>query len=187
MPRPPRPELAGGIHHVYSRGAVRQPIFIDDLDRQRYLSLLARVVARLEWRCLSYCLMGNHMHLLIETPHPNLGRGVQLLHGNYGWTFNRRHAGSGHVFGARFGSELITTDAQLWVTVSYIVHNPVKAGLSPTPEAWPWSSHTAVLSRRWPRWLAVARLLAHFGQVGGDPLQRYAEFIAANLKKPKGV
>ncbi len=83
MPRPPRPELAGGIHHVYSRGAAKQPIFIDDLDRRRYLSLLARVTHRMGWRCLTYCLMGNHMHLLIETPQPNLGRGMQRLHGTY--------------------------------------------------------------------------------------------------------
>src|SRR3954453_8974291 len=166
MPRPLRPEVPGGIHPVFSRGAVRQPLFIDDLDRRRYLSLLARVVARMEWRCLSYCLMGNHMHLLIETPHPNLGRGMQVLHGNFGRAFNRRHAGSGHVFGDRFGSELIKTDAQLWVAVSYIVHNPVKAGLCRTPEAWPWSSHAAVLTKRWPRWLDAARLLAHFAQPG---------------------
>src|SRR3954453_14176723 len=88
MPRSLRPELAGGIHHVYARGACRQPIFLDDLDRRRYLATVARVVQRMSWRCLSYCLMGNHMHLLIETPQPNLGRGMQRLHGTYAQGFN---------------------------------------------------------------------------------------------------
>jgi putative transposase len=172
---------------VFSRGAVRQPIFLDDFDRRRYLSLLARVIARTSWRCLSYCLMGNHMHLLIETPQPNLSRGMQRLHGVYGRAFNQRHAGAGHVFGARFGSNLVETDMELWVIASYIAMNPVEAGFCATPDAWPWSAHAAVVNRNWPRWLDVTRLLAYFGEQGGDPLNRYADFVAANLKKPKGV
>ena len=184
MPRPLRPELAGGIHHVFSRGAAKQTIFIDDLDRRRYLSLLARVVSRMSWRCLAYCLMGNHMHLLVETPEPNLGRGMQRLHGAYAQAFNRRHEAAGHVFGARFGSTSILTDPQLWVTVAYVVRNPVAAGFCRAPELWPWSSHTAVCDAIYPSWLDVPRLLSYFGQDGGDPLQRYHDFVAAD---PKGV
>jgi REP element-mobilizing transposase RayT len=183
MPRLPRPELAGGIHHVYSRGAVKQPIFIDDLDRRRYLSILAKVTHRMAWRCLAYCLMGNHMHLLIETPEPNLGRGMQRLHGTYGQAFNRRHEAAGHVFGSRFGSTSILTDPQFFVTVAYIARNPVEAGLCNAPEAWPWSSHLAVASARWPCWLDARGLLSRFGQDGGDALQRYLEFVAAEPKR----
>ena len=113
-------QVAGGIHHVWSRGAVKQTIFINDDDRQRYLVRLAKVVKYMSWHCLAYCLMGNHMHLLIETPNPNLGRGMQRLHGPYAQAFNRRHSGSGHVFGARFESKLVETDLQLWVTAGYI-------------------------------------------------------------------
>lgn len=163
---------------------MRQPIFLDDLDRQRYLMTLARVTARMGWRCLSYCLMGNHMHLLVETPQPNLGRGMQLLHGSYAQSFNRRHEASGHVFGGRFKSTSVTTDPQLWVTVAYVVRNPVAAGLCRAPELWRWSSHTAVCNGIYPLWLDVPRLLSYFGQTGGDPLQRYREFVAV---EPKGV
>jgi putative transposase len=172
---------------VYSRGAVKQPIFLDDLDRRRYLSILAKVTRRMAWRCLAYCLMGNHMHLLIETPEPNLGRGMQRLHGTYAQAFNRRHDGSGHVFGARFNSKSILTDPQLWVTAAYIARNPVEAGLCSAPEGWAWSSHAAVVARNWPSWLDVPRLLAYFRQAGGDPFQRYLEFVAAAPPRPKGV
>jgi len=184
VPRQPRPELAGGIFHVYSRGAVRQLIFIDDFDRQKYLSTLARVVNRMGWRCLSYCLMGNHMHLLIETPETNLGRGMQLLHGSYGQSFNRRHEAAGHVFGGRFKSTSVTTDPQLWVTAAYVARNPVEAELCRSPELWPWSSYAATCGSAYPVWLDVPRLLAYFAQAGGDPVQTYRDFVAA---KPKGV
>jgi REP element-mobilizing transposase RayT len=83
MPRKPRIELEGGIHHVWSRGAVKQTIFVNDDDRRRYLWRLGRVVDYMSWRCLAYCLMGNHMHLLIETPKANLGQGMHRLHGPY--------------------------------------------------------------------------------------------------------
>ena len=187
MPRPPRPELAGGIHHVYSRGAAKQPIFLDDLDRKRYLSLLARVIRRTGWRCLTYCLMGNHMHLLIETPQPNLGRGMQRLHGTYGQAFNRRHAAAGHVFGRRFESKSVLTDPQLWVTAAYIARNPVEAGFCSAPEAWPWSSHAAIVTSHTPSWLDDRRLLSYFAQDGGDALHTYREIVAALPSKPKGV
>jgi putative transposase len=179
MPRPPRVELAGGVHHVWSRGAVKQTIFLNDTDRHLYLAGLAKVVGKMSWHCLAYCLMGNHVHLLIETPEPNLGRGMHRLHGPYAQGFNRRHTGSGHVFGWRFHSKPMENDAQLWVTASYIAQNPVKAGLCRSPETWWWSSHAWVAAGRWPRWLATERLLSFFEQLGGDPRERYLEFVSA--------
>ena len=65
-----------------------------------------------------FCLMGNHMHLLIETPVPNLGIGMQRLHGPYAQAFNRRHERAGPVSGARFGAKPITSDVQIWVTTT---------------------------------------------------------------------
>jgi putative transposase len=184
MPRPLRPELAGGIHHVWSRGAVKQTIFIDDEDRERYLRRLSKIAVWMSWRCLAYCLMGNHMHLLIETPDPNLGRGMQRLHGPYAQAFNRRHEKAGHVFGARFDSKLMKNDVQLWVATRYILQNPVKAGLCRTPEAWPWSSHAHAATGTSPAWLATGRLHSFFGSMGGDPRERYFEFVAAEPADP---
>ena len=170
MPRSQRTELAGGIHHVYVRGAVRQTIYLDDRDREWYLAKLARVARWMPWNCLSYCLMGTHMHLLIETPQPNLGAGMQRLHGPFAQAFNRRHEKDGHVFGGRYEAKLIRTDAQLWATVRYIVRNPVVAGLCSTPEAWPWSSHTAILEGTDPPFLNRPRLLSYFASKAEIPV-----------------
>ena len=98
MPRRPREELADAIHHVYARGNDRRAIYLDDGDRAAYLAMLGRVVVMKGWRCLAYCLMDNHVHLLIETPEPNLGSGMQRLHGLYAQSHNERHGRSGHLF-----------------------------------------------------------------------------------------
>jgi putative transposase len=176
MPRRPREELEGAIHHVYARGNGRQRIFFADADRVMYLSMLANTVARTGWRCLAYCLLENHLHLLVETPEANLGVGMQRLQSAYAHWLNRRVGSCGHVFQGRYGAKRITTDAQFWITVRYIAHNPVEAGLVRGAHDWPWSSH-AVLDRAAPAWLDVPRLLALFGGVGGAPMRRYRAMI----------
>ncbi len=175
MPRRPRDEVEGAIHHVFARGNDRREIYLDDADHELYLRLLGRVSLRQRWRCLSYCLMPNHVHLLLETPHANLGRGMHRLHSVYAQTFNERHGRSGHLFQGRYGSRRITADEQLWAVAAYIALNPVTAGLCERPERWRRSSFSQVLDGvARPRWLDVGRLLRHFEGLGGDPRQRYA-------------
>jgi len=112
---------------------------------------------------------------------------MQRLHGTYGQAFNRRHAAAGHVFDRRFNSKSVLTDPQLWLTAAYIARNPVEAGLCSAPEAWPWSSHAAIVVANTPTWLDDRRLLSYFAQDGGDALRTYLEFVAALPSKPKGV
>jgi putative transposase len=180
MPRKPREDVADGVHHVYSRGNAHQLIYIDDFDRGSYLRLLGHVVVTKRWRCLAYCLMDNHVHLLVETPDPNLGSGMQLLHGLYAQTFNKRHKRVGHLFQGRFGSVRMLDQPQLWNAVGYIARNPVDAGACNHPADWRWSSHAATLARHHarPSWLDVPRLLEHFDSVGGEPCERYDELVA---------
>ena len=91
MARPLRLEFPHAVYHVTSRGNARQKIVRGDSDRQAFLSALAQVVDRFDWRCYAYCLMDNHYHLLIETPKPNLSLGMRQLNGPYTQAFNRRH------------------------------------------------------------------------------------------------
>jgi putative transposase len=180
MPRKPREELAGAIHHVFARGNAQQAIYRDDADRERYLVILGKTVARQRWRCLSYCLMDNHVHLLVETPLPNLGNGVQWLHGLYAQAFNQRYRRSGHVFQGRFGAVRVKSDAQLLMLARYIARNPVEGGLCGEPEEWPWSSHATVTRDTYssPPWLDTHRLLDYFGASGGESRRRYAHLVA---------
>jgi putative transposase len=177
VPRKPRQEVAGGVYHVFARGNAQQDIYLDDADRWRYVSILSDVVARQRWRCLAYCLMPNHVHLLLETQHANLGAGMQRLHGRYGQRFNSRHERCGHVFQGRYGAVPIRSDAQLWTAARYIALNPVVAGLCERPDRWRWSSHAPALGGRSPGWLDVARLLWYFGAAGGESRGRYAHFV----------
>lgn len=179
MARRPREEVEGGLYHVYARGNGRQRIFLDDRDRSTYLFLLQSVAKRQQWRVLSYCLMDNHIHLLVETPHANLARGMQRLHGTYAQIFNERHETVGHLFQGRYGAVRIKDDEQLWTVVGYIAANPVRAGFCTAPEDWSWSSHREILGRRAPGLLEVQRLLDYLAAAGGDPLERYMALVVA--------
>jgi putative transposase len=163
------------MHHVYARGNNRQRIFLDDADRKLYLRILAGTVGRYSWHCLAYCLMRNHVHLLIETVRPDLGKGMQRLQGTYAQRFNLRHGRSGHLFEHRYGAVPVESDAQLWAVAGYIAMNPVAAGLCNRPEEWTWSSYASVLAGAAPAWVDDERLRGYFGAHGGDPLDRYAE------------
>ena len=117
------------------------------------------MVRRWEWDCLAYCLMGNHVHLLIRTREPNLGRGMQRMHSMYAQGFNDRHVRIGHLFQDRYGSSRIRTRERLVRVEHYIAQNPVEAGLCPHAKDWRWSNTGAAAAGDAPKWLARRRLL----------------------------
>jgi REP element-mobilizing transposase RayT len=182
MPRQPRAEYESGVYHVIARGNRRHPIYADDADHERYIGRLGRIVVRMRWSCMAFCLMRNHVHLLIETRMPNLGVGMQRLHGPYAQYFNGRHDEVGHLFQGRFKAVPIRTDAHFCMVAAYIANNPVAAGLCRAAVEWPWSSHAATLRGTEPDWLDVGRLHAYFGAQGGDPELRLREFVDAAAK-----
>jgi len=148
MSRPLRLEIPNGHFHVVSRGNGRQQVFLDDDDRRRFLDLLERNVVGLGWRCLTYCLMGNHYHLLVATPQPNLAEGMRNLNGTYAQCFNKRYERPGHVWQGRYFSQLVQTDRYLRAVLRYVAMNPVRAGLVARAEQWRWSAHAGLLAGR---------------------------------------
>jgi putative transposase len=176
-----RQEVAGGVFHVYARGNAGRRIYLDDVDRRLYLTLLGHVVATKRWRCLAYCLMDNHVHLVVETPETNLSDGMQLLHGIYAQKHNARYRSGGHLFQGRFGAVHVRSDPHLMAVLAYVARNPVEAGLCRHAGDWRWGSHAAVLANARPRWLDVRRLL-HYFDVGGNPARRYAELVEAGVR-----
>jgi putative transposase len=102
MARPLRLEFPGALYHITARGNAQQPIFLEDGDRHQFIRVLVREVQQQHWRCDVYCLMGNHDHLVIETPEPKLRRGVRQLHGTYTQWVNRCHQRVGHLRQGRF-------------------------------------------------------------------------------------
>lgn len=172
------------MHHVFARGNDGCAVYRDDDDRRRYLALLGGAVIDCGWRCLAYCLMSNHVHLLLETPTENLGVGMRQVHGEYVSRFNKRHGRRGHLFEGRFGSVHVRDDPQLWAVAAYIAVNPVAAGLAASPEAWAWGSHGAVAGRApAPPWLDVARLLELLGAGAADARRRYRSYVSELVQR----
>lgn len=165
---------------MYARGNDRQAIFMDDVDRLRYLATLADVVDEMNWNCLGYALMSNHVHLIVETPDANLARGMCRLQGLYARSFNVRYGRINHLFGQRYGMKAIRSDEHLMYAAAYVALNPVRAGLCHTPAAYEWSSHAAVTGlREAPPWLAVSRLLSCFSGFGVPWRDAYIALVDA--------
>ena len=94
-------EYEGAIYHVLNRGDRREPIFRHDADRKRFLETLGEACAKTDWHVHALCLMGNHFHLVVETPKGNLVAGMKWLPGTYTARFNQRHKLFGHLFSGR--------------------------------------------------------------------------------------
>jgi putative transposase len=187
MARPLRLEHAGALWHVTSRGNERRAIFRDDRDRNFFLAVLAESVDLFAWRLHAYVLMGNHYHLLLETPEPNLSRGMHRLNAIYSQSFNRRHERAGHLMQGRFKAILVEKERHLLELVRYLVLNPVRAGMVEEVGAWPWSNYRATAGLRpAPVWLETDWTIAQFGRGAGAKCA-YREFVnagAATLAEP---
>jgi putative transposase len=131
-----------GIYHVTARGVAGLPIFVTDVDRLDFLSLLKGIARASGWRCHVFCLMTTHYHVVIETSRERLSSGMHQLNGRYALRFNRRHERRGHLFESRYSSWVIRDEAHLEATCRYVLDNPARAGLG-LGEPWPWADRPA--------------------------------------------
>jgi putative transposase len=141
---------AGGTYHVVSRGNDGRLVFLDRTDFETMVRMLETVVTKYGWLLLGYCLMDNHIHLLVQVPHGNLSRGMQELLTRFACYWNQRHGHSGHLFRNRFYSKKVGGEAQLIAVASYIDLNPVRARMRKDPAQWPWSSYRIHVGREYP-------------------------------------
>lgn len=184
MARPLRIEYPGALYHVTSRGNARANIFLDDRDRKVFLDTLSLTIKRYHWLCHSYCLMGNHYHLLIETPDGNLSNGMRELNGVYTQAFNRLHKRVGHVLQGRYKAFLVEQDTYLLEVARYVVLNPVRAGIVIHPKDWKWSSYRATIGQTVkPSWLTTDWILQQFHRLHKTAQQDYARFVVDGINK----
>src|SRR5581483_8892164 len=108
MGRPPRPDFHGALHHVTARSVADRPLFDSAWDRFKFLRLVGEACERFDWRCASYCLLGTHYHLLLETPEAKLADGMHWLNSCYAHWFNKPRGRRGHLFGDRYHTTLVT-------------------------------------------------------------------------------
>ena len=140
MPRAPRATAESGFYHVILRGNGKQIIFEDDADRRAFLELLAKRAGDAGIHVLAWCLMENHVHLVLEDPTQALSEMMQRLSGDYAQRFNRKSGRVGHVFESRFKSCPVENEAYLLQAIRYVHDNPANAGICPAAE-YPWSSY----------------------------------------------
>ena len=187
MPRPPRELVPGGRYHVIGRGTGGGLLFHNAFDRNHFLKLFGRSVGRFRWSCLSYCVLGTHYHLLVETPEPNLDRGMHALLAPYAQAFNRRHGRFGHLVAERFVALPVEGEEHTIAVLRYIALNPVLAGLCKRPEQWPWSSYGAFIGMRTPpAFLDAERVVSWFGRPPGA-WRRIRELVEESSRSRAGV
>jgi REP element-mobilizing transposase RayT len=178
MPRVNRGNLGDGIFHVTARGNRRQEIFTAERDYFMYLSLLSRTVKREGWCCVGFCLMPNHVHLVLECSNEALSSGMHHLQGTYANWFNTQQRVDGHLFQGRYGSRLVG-DQEHWLeVVRYVVLNPVRAGLCADVGDWHWSSFSATAGTApLPAFLSAARVLEEFSPNETLARRSYETFV----------
>jgi putative transposase len=143
MSRRVRILIEDGLYHVTSRGDRQEPVYEDDIDRKTFLDIVGRGMKRYEAFAHAYCLMGNHYHLLVQTPRANLSQLMRHINGVFTQFSNRRHVRTGHLFQGRYHAVLVDRDAYFMEACRYVDLNPVRAELILDPAAWRWSSYRA--------------------------------------------
>jgi putative transposase len=181
MPRGPRLDCPGSLHHLMSRGSEGQAIFAEDDDCLDFLRRLTSICAASRASIYAWALMPNHFHMLIRTGVWPLHSFVQRLITGFSVRHNAKYSPRGHVFMGRFKSILVEEDAYFLELVRYIHLNPLRAGLVTgfgSLEDYPWSGHSGILRGAGSSFQDVEMVLARFGSCGSDPAGRYLEFLA---------
>ncbi len=142
MPRKARVKSVTGIYHIILRGMNRQSIFEDDEDRQKFLKTLKSYKEICGYSIYAYCLMSNHIHLLIKTGQETLEQIMKRIGASYVYWYNCKYERCGHLFQDRFRSEPVENDAYLLTVSRYIHQNPIKAGIVENIKEYRWSSYT---------------------------------------------
>ncbi len=181
MARKTRAEVEGGLYHVITRGNNRRQIFHDTADYEKFLLLLAAQKAKLKFFLYAYCLMTNHVHLLIERQADTIGRLMHRVLTGYSQYYNRRYRRVGHLLQGRDKSILCQSDRYLAELVRYIHLNPVRAGMVKRPEQYKYSGHRAYLGLEAAAIIDVDPVLRHFGAKKVVARETYRQFVDAGM------
>ena len=130
-----------GIYHVMLRGINRQTIFEDDGDRVKFLDVLKQSKEKSGFELYGYCLLGNHVHLLLRERMESLSLTIQRVCSSFVIWYNWKYDRFGHLFQERYKSEVVENQAYLLTVLRYIHQNPIKAGITNTVEGYKWSSY----------------------------------------------
>ena len=183
MPRGPRIDAPGILHHVMARGIERREIFRSDGDREELLARLGAICADTGTVVYAWCLMTNHFHLAVRTGAKPLAHAMRRLLTGYAAFFNRRYGRVGHLFQNRYKSIVVDEDRYFLGLVRYIHLNPVRAGIVPSVDALagcPWTGHAVLLGKEKQPWQETNEVLGRFGEKAGSARRELVAFMGSS-------
>ena len=180
----PRPQEGGLWYHVGARGVRKLPIVKDDDDRAIFVMNLGEIVERSGWELTAYTLMTNHYHLVLRTPEPNVAAGMHGLNLIHARAFNKKHGYEGHLFDARYWSEVLDTEDYLFEASRYVLLNPVRAELCQKPSEWPWSSYRQTVGLDPPAEYLSLDWLELFDADRGRAQALFRSFVYEGTERP---
>jgi REP element-mobilizing transposase RayT len=186
MPRRPRLDAEGILHHVMVRGIERCTIFRDDKDLGRFMDRLEKQAESTGTKVYAWALIPNHFHLLIRSGTAGISTFMRRLLTGYAVTYNRRHNRCGHLFQNRYRSIICDEDSYLLELVRYIHLNPIRAHIVDTMEEldrYRWSGHKSLIAKQPLAWQDRERVLGYFGKTEQIARQNYRRYVAEGISQ----
>jgi REP element-mobilizing transposase RayT len=186
MPRKARIDAPGALQHIICRGIERRNIYIDNADKNNFVTRLGRVISDTQTPCYAWALIDNHFHLLLKTGNVPIATLMRRLLTGYAVSFNRRHKRSGHLFQNRYKSILCQEDAYLLELVRYIHLNPLRVGLVTSMrqlDRYPYCGHSILMGKRNYDWQDTNYVLNLFGKSVSSARKGYRAFVEKGVKK----
>lgn len=174
----------GAAYHITARGNHRNDIFRDDEDFQYYLTVIGEALLYYginNYQLICYCLMDNHVHLMIKTENKPLANLISRISSIYTKYFNKKYHYIGHLFQDRYYSELIEDDKQMLETSRYVHLNPVRANMVEVPKEYKWSSYTMFIGEKEEKLINADIVLKYFKYDNKHKL--YQEFVESKIKE----
>jgi len=180
MPRQPRLDAPGTLHHIMIRGIDGLQIFRDDRDRENFISRVSQLVEETGTKVVAWTLMVNHVHLLIFSGHQGISKFMRCLLTGYAIRYNRKYHRSGHLFQNRYKSIVCEEGPYLLELIRYIHLNPLRASVVKRIEEldrYPWSGHSVLIGKRKNHWQETEYVLRQFSEERGRAIRAYRKFI----------
>ena len=177
MARKPRIHYPDAVYHVILRGNAGDPVFFDDCDRYRFYLILQYAVEKFRCRIHAFCLMRNHIHLVLQVHEIPLSRIMQNISLRFTKWINYSRSRTGHLFQGRYKALLIDADEYLLELVRYVHLNPVRAGAAAAPDDYPWTGHRAYLGKELIPWLTTDFVLSMLSPGIEQARRAYQSFV----------
>ncbi|MFD3155957.1 transposase [Haloimpatiens sp. FM7330] len=178
MPTRKVPWYPGASCHMTARGNHKSNIFRDEEDFQHYLILMEEALYYFryeQYEIICYCLMDNHVHILIKTKDNPPGKFIGRVNGIYAKYFNKKYDYIGHLFQGRYHKEFIKNDAQMLEVSRYIHLNPVRANMVKKPERYKWSSYNMYIGKKQEKIIVPDRIFYYFNEL--NKRKQYRTFV----------